>query len=274
MSLIVLLLAAVYSYLHMNKPEDCILMALFLCIPFIIIGIIEELLFFKNYKVIQYIDLAQLVIIIKKIEKNLESLGGEGKGLYEKAESIKHKLSDELLEKILKIAEIRNNAIHGDPKLSNANKIIKEANAINKSVKKIIIFNVSAMRIIKIFLFMVVLIGIVPELYQHIGLGASLLSIVVLFNIRGIIKFLVSFLQNSWITVYDIIVVAAVLIGVVFAILSLFASSSNSNKNNDDDFYYNDNDDDDDFYNNDNDDDDDFYNNDDDDDDFYNNDDR
>jgi hypothetical protein len=82
-----------------------------------------------------YIDLSKLLFETRKIESALDNLGGEGKGLWEKADSIKHKLPNDFPNKIFCMALVRNRAMHGSPKIDNIDNIVLEANVIQERLK-------------------------------------------------------------------------------------------------------------------------------------------
>lgn len=60
-----------------------------------------------------FYDLAQLIQMSTKIETSLESLGGEGKGIYDKASTLFKHLDQSFEAKIIEVGEIRNKAVHG-----------------------------------------------------------------------------------------------------------------------------------------------------------------
>lgn len=82
-----------------------------------------------------YLNTAKLVKKTAKIETILEQLGGVGGGIYDKADSTK-KFSKEFMNDLIKIAEIRNNAVHGNPIIHNFNIVIKDADKLLKIVQK------------------------------------------------------------------------------------------------------------------------------------------
>lgn len=66
-----------------------------------------------------FYDLAQLIQMSTKIESSLESLGGEGKGIYDKASALFKHLDSSFEAKIIEVGEIRNRAVHGDGSVGN-----------------------------------------------------------------------------------------------------------------------------------------------------------
>lgn len=78
----------------------------------------------------QYLPTVGLLTVSTKIESTLEYLGGKGSGIWEKADSISNLLPNGYIERIIQIAEIRNSAVHGSPKINNFEKVMKEANEI------------------------------------------------------------------------------------------------------------------------------------------------
>jgi len=94
------------------------------------IAFFQEMFFLMSSRK-AYFNLAVLISETRKLESLLSSLGGEGKGLYEKAESLLGE-NHKLLSDILLIATARNEAMHGDPKVQN----LKELLVIIKDVEK------------------------------------------------------------------------------------------------------------------------------------------
>lgn len=82
-----------------------------------------------------YINTAKLVKKTAKIETILEQLGGVGGGIYDKADSTK-KFSKEFMTKLIKIAEIRNNAVHGNPIIPNFDMVMEDTEKLLKIVQK------------------------------------------------------------------------------------------------------------------------------------------
>ena len=78
----------------------------------------------------EYTDLVLLLRRSTKIESLLETLGGEGGGIWEKADSISGELPSNLMDKIIKIGASRNDAVHGDLKVKNIEKITKECDQV------------------------------------------------------------------------------------------------------------------------------------------------
>lgn len=98
---------------------------------------VQTLLLFLNKRLLAYKELTKLLLLTKKMEKELEEQGASGKGLYEKASSISHLLPSGLLEEVFFIAESRNRAIHADPSLKNPKELLMQTAATLKKIKKI-----------------------------------------------------------------------------------------------------------------------------------------
>ena len=82
-----------------------------------------------------YINTAKLVKKTAKIETILEQLGGTGGGIYDKADST-NKFSKEFMNDLIKIAEIRNTAVHGNPIIPNFDRVLSDADNLLKIVQK------------------------------------------------------------------------------------------------------------------------------------------
>ena len=123
------------SYLYGAYPSALFKVYLGFALAFITIGIFKELLYIYKNKSHKYHDLAKLLIITKKIEKGLEEIGGFGKGMYEKAESLGEHFPKKTLYKLLKVAEARNNAMHGNPQIKNSKEVMHNARDLYKEIK-------------------------------------------------------------------------------------------------------------------------------------------
>ncbi len=130
LALFVAIFGPVYSLEYMETPKDWIVISLFASMSLLSFSLMQELYFIQNRTLYAYKDLTKLLIFTKKIEHALEQMGGEGKGMYEKAESIQGYLPENMLEHILAIAEVRNGAIHGDPKINDSQTTLKKARQI------------------------------------------------------------------------------------------------------------------------------------------------
>jgi len=73
----------------------------------------------------EYMDLVLLLRRTTKIESMLEVLGGEGNGIFKKAEALKTFFPEDFMQTIIKIGEARNSAIHGDLKVKNIQNTIQ-----------------------------------------------------------------------------------------------------------------------------------------------------
>jgi len=78
----------------------------------------------------KYIDIVLLLRKTTKIESTLESLGGEGGGIWDKADSINNIFPFEFMQNIIDIAKVRNNAVHSTLKVENIEKIVQECDAV------------------------------------------------------------------------------------------------------------------------------------------------
>jgi len=78
----------------------------------------------------EYMDLVLLIRRTTKIESILESLGGSGGGIWEKADSISQQLPDNFMKKIIKIGIVRNDAVHGDLQVKDINGVVKQCDEI------------------------------------------------------------------------------------------------------------------------------------------------
>ena len=122
--------ALLYLFLHEKLRYDYLGLLLFSFFTLLSIALVQTLLIFQNKKLYAYKDLTKLLLITKKIEAELESYGATGKGVYEKAKSLKEYLPEEMLKEVFVIADARNRAMHGNPKIENALEHIKNAKEI------------------------------------------------------------------------------------------------------------------------------------------------
>lgn len=74
-----------------------------------------------------YLPTAELLSMTTKIESLLEHLGGEGSGVFDKAKSLEKKLPFGFVDRVISLAEIRNQAVHGDPNIKNFDVAMTEA---------------------------------------------------------------------------------------------------------------------------------------------------
>ncbi len=88
---------------------------------------------------LQYRDLARLLPITKKMEHHLTKMGGEGRGLWERADSIKMLFpnSDLFMKNVLEVAEVRNNAMHGNPQIDNIDVVLEKATKLSSEIGSI-----------------------------------------------------------------------------------------------------------------------------------------
>jgi type IV secretory pathway TrbL component len=152
---------------------------------FFAVAIFQELLFIKNVKVYRYKDAAKLLMLTKKIEKELEILGGQGKGMYEKASSLSQRLSEDTLERILILAEIRNNTVHGNPHIENIHDVFQQAHQILQELKSFYMSkskytnNIYTMKIVLLSLFSFILMY---KSYTTLGIGAAIFTAFIFFT--------------------------------------------------------------------------------------------
>ena len=78
----------------------------------------------------EYMDLVLLIRRTTKIESMLESLGGSGGGIWEKADSIRKQFPDNFMQKIIKIGIARNDAVHGDLQVKNIDSVVHQCDEI------------------------------------------------------------------------------------------------------------------------------------------------
>lgn len=159
--------------------------ALFLFVALTLgIAILQTALLFANKKLFAYKDLTKLLLITKKIEQELESYGGLGKGVYEKAKSLSQYLPQEILDALFSIAESRNRAIHADPKIDNSHEVINKAKKVHKvltkmSSKKYLLFMWTARTLM---FTLVALLGFIFVQKFHLGLAILLTLIAYYVN--------------------------------------------------------------------------------------------
>jgi len=79
---------------------------------------------------IKHLDLVRLIRRTTQIESTLESLGGSGGGIWEKADSLKDTFPQNFMKKIIKIGIARNEAVHGDLYVENVETAIRECDSV------------------------------------------------------------------------------------------------------------------------------------------------
>ena len=79
-----------------------------------------------------YYDAAKLVQKTTWIESCIEDMGGTGGGVWKKFKAISHGLPQGLEEKIIRVAEVRNSAVHDNPQIENIEKVFIECQQIRK----------------------------------------------------------------------------------------------------------------------------------------------
>ncbi len=80
-------------------------------------------------------DLAKLVRETTWIESELDYMGGEGSGIWDKFDSIRSKFPKNMEKRLINIATIRNNAVHGDPTITDINKVLGECASLTKIIQ-------------------------------------------------------------------------------------------------------------------------------------------
>jgi hypothetical protein len=101
---------------------------------------------FEKYKD-DYIALVELVQFTTWVESIFEKKGAKGNGIWEKYDQVSHLFSKDLEKQIIKIAQVRNSAVHGFPKKTeifaikneceDLEKFFGERSYFNKNFKKI-----------------------------------------------------------------------------------------------------------------------------------------
>lgn len=82
-----------------------------------------------------YYDAAKLVQRTTWIESCIEEMGGEGGGVWEKLKCVSHRLPKEIEAKIIRVAEVRNNAVHDNPYIHEPEKVFMECKEIERILK-------------------------------------------------------------------------------------------------------------------------------------------
>ena len=80
-------------------------------------------------------DLVKLVRETTWIESGLGYMGGDGAGIWEKFDSIRSKFPRGMEQRLINIATIRNNAVHGNPAIANINKVLEECASLTKIIQ-------------------------------------------------------------------------------------------------------------------------------------------
>jgi hypothetical protein len=80
-------------------------------------------------------DLAKLVRETTWIESSLGSLGGDGAGIWEKFDSIRGKFPKSMEQRVINIATVRNNAVHGNPIIVDIDTILIECKSLTKIIQ-------------------------------------------------------------------------------------------------------------------------------------------
>ena len=179
--------ALLYLFLHEKLRYDYLGLLLFGFFTLLSIALVQTLLLFQNKKLYAYKELTKLLLITKKIEAELESYGASGKGVYEKAKSLKEYLPQEMLKEVFVIADARNRAMHGNPAIENAHQHIKNAKEILKILRSL--SSTSYKLFYYISYLIVLLITLLGALYflDRYTLGQSLLFSLLIFYANKII---------------------------------------------------------------------------------------
>lgn len=179
--------AFLYLFLHDKLRYDYLGLLLFGFFTLLSIALVQTLLLFQNKRLYAYKDLTMLILITKKIEAELESYGATGKGVYEKAKSLKEYLPQEMLKEVYAIADARNRAMHGEPSIENTAIHIKNAKEILKILRSLSSTNYKLFYYIShLILMLITLIGALYFL-EHYTLGQSLLFSLLVFYANKII---------------------------------------------------------------------------------------
>jgi len=80
-------------------------------------------------------DLAKLVRETTWIESALKYIGGEGAGIWEKFNSIRSKFPKSMEQRLINIATIRNKAVHGNPTITDLDKVLLECVSLTKIIQ-------------------------------------------------------------------------------------------------------------------------------------------
>jgi len=131
-----LILLPLYGYKEHIDPQKIALWLFLSTMILISLALLETLVFQTNWKLYRYKNLAKLIILTRKLEYKAEKLGGRGKGLYEKVASLEDRVSQECIKKTYEVATIRNNTMHGDPKIKDTKKLYQKINFITQELKK------------------------------------------------------------------------------------------------------------------------------------------
>ena len=202
------LFGLMYSQKYLTEVQRGYDISLLLIIFFTTIAIMQELFFVFNKKLYVYKNLAKLLIVTKKIENALETLGAEGKGMYEKALSVEEYIKESTLKELLVVADARNSAMHSKPEIDNINEILKKSNTILKEIRGIARFynlralfskNISILKklqimfslIIKTLLVVLFLYYVINFSYENAGVGGLILASIAGFlglKLMGVIR--------------------------------------------------------------------------------------
>jgi len=173
-----LLITPLFIGAYASNIEKALFMMLGASLLFLLFGILQTLFLLMNRKLYAYKDLTKLLMITKEIEEYLESLGAQGKGVFEKAKSVEEYLQEGMIDDILEIATSRNNAIHGNPFIKNAQETLHKAKSIRKYLKRMFKGN-TFLRVITYMLHAVFVAFSMMFAYEYRLVGASLLALFV-----------------------------------------------------------------------------------------------
>jgi len=169
------------KYFPMDNVQCYILYASFLSF---ILSVIYEFIIFISYKERNY---AKILMITKECEHYLDMLGAEGKGLYEKAESLTD--DKKFLDEVLYVAEARNAVVHNE-KIQNFKQAYKAARRIKREIKKIyskVLFRLWRFRLLFVFFILVNLFS-VYMFYKYHGLGGLFVALSIAFFTFKLLK--------------------------------------------------------------------------------------
>ena len=173
-----LLITPLFIGVYASNIEKALFIMLGTSLLFLLFGILQTLFLLMNRKLYAYKDLTKLLMITKEIEEYLEALGAQGKGVFEKAKSVEEYLPQEMIDNILEIATSRNNAIHGEPSIKNAQETLNKAKSIRKYLKRMFKGN-TFLRVITYILHTIFVTFTMMFAYEYRLIGASLLALFV-----------------------------------------------------------------------------------------------
>lgn len=175
------------ALVEFDKAKKIFEISMQLSLVFAGIGAIQTIFLFFNKKLMVYKDLTKLLLVTKKIEAELESYGGYGKGMFEKAKSIEAYLREGMLDDILLIADMRNKAMHGNPYIQNASEVLSKAKKIHKQLVSMSSLSYKLKYYSAHFIMFTILYIAAKVIYMHFHLGAAFLSLVLGYMINKLV---------------------------------------------------------------------------------------